>query len=241
MAVEGPSCAVFPTFGLGLGDVVQQRRPAQPEVVAGLGHLVEHLHGVIEIVLVSLAVDHLNAFQQGELRQDILQQPTFVEQHKARRRPVSHHDLVQLIGDALHRHDLDAFGVAGNGVERLGLDIEMQLRGETDGTHHAQRVVRVGDIRIQRRPDGQLLKVAHAIEGIQESAEVVFVQTDGHGVDGEVATVLVVLKGAVFHHGLAAVAVVRLTAGAHKLNLNASVTDHGSAKGAIVLGFLVAG
>ena len=43
MAVEGPARAVLPAFGEGLGDVVKQGSPAQPEVVALFGHLVEHL------------------------------------------------------------------------------------------------------------------------------------------------------------------------------------------------------
>ena len=46
VAVEGPARAILPTLGLWLGDVVQQGGPAQPEVVALLGHLVEHLQCV---------------------------------------------------------------------------------------------------------------------------------------------------------------------------------------------------
>ena len=85
------------------------------------------------------------------------------------------------------------------------------------------------------------LKVGHAVERIQESAEIVLVEADGHGVDGEVAPVLVVLQSAVLNHGLAAVAVVRLAPRAHKLDLDAFVTDHGGAESAVVFGFLVAG
>ena len=43
MAVEGPARAVLPAFGEGLGDVVQQGSPAQPEVVALFGHLIKNL------------------------------------------------------------------------------------------------------------------------------------------------------------------------------------------------------
>ena len=240
MAVEGPSGAFLPALGLGLGDVVQQGRPTEPQVVAFLGHLVEHLHGMEEVVLVALAVDHLHALEQAELGQDVLQQARFVEQQEARGGSRRHHDLVQFLRDPLHGDDLDAFRVAGDGVERVGVDIEMQLRGEADGPHHAQGVVGIGDVGVERGADGQVFEIAHPVEGVEKSPEVVLVEADGHGVDGEIAAVLVVFEGAVFHEGLAAVTVVRLATGAHKLNLNAFVTDHRRAEGAIVFRLLVA-
>ena len=175
------------------------------------------------------------------MRQDVLQQPAFIQQLEADGRSRRHHDLVQFLRDAFHGDDLDAFRVARDGVERLGLDVEMQLSGETDGPHHAQRVVGVGDVRIQGRPDGQLLEVFHAVEGVEEGPEVVLVEADGHGVDGEVTAVLVVFEGAVFHDGFPAVAVVGLPTGADELNLDAFVSDHGRPEGAIVLDFFVSG
>ena len=79
MAVEGPAYAVFPTFGLRLGDVVQQGCPSQPEVVALLGYLVEHLECVQEVVLVAFTVDDFHAFQLCQLREDELQQAAFLQ------------------------------------------------------------------------------------------------------------------------------------------------------------------
>src|SRR5690554_7117049 len=57
------------------------------------------------------------------------------------------------------------------------------------------------------------------------------VETDGHGVDGEVATVLIVLETAVFYNGLTTVALVGFLSGAHKFVLDVSVFKHGGAKG----------
>src|SRR5690554_7577875 len=48
------------------------------------------------------------------------------------------------------------------------------------------------------------------------------VETDGHGVDGEVATVLIVLETAVFYNGLTTVALVGFLSGAHKFVLDVS-------------------
>ncbi len=56
------------------------------------------------------------------------------------------------------------------------------------------------------------------------------VETDSHGVDGEVAAVLVILEGTVLHMGLAAVVTVAFLACSHKLHLKRTAFDLGRAK-----------
>src|SRR5690554_2525752 len=57
------------------------------------------------------------------------------------------------------------------------------------------------------------------------------VETDGHGIDGEVATVLIVLETAVFYNGLTTVALVGFLSGAHKFVFNVPVFKHSGTKG----------
>ena len=106
-----------------------------------------------------------------------------------------------------------------DGVERLGVDEETELRGEADGAHHTQGVVAEGDIRIERCSYCQLLHVVESAKRVYQFAVSRLVQAEGKGVDGEVAPVLVVLEGSVLDDWLAAVVAVRLFPGANKFQL----------------------
>ncbi len=70
VVVEGPAYFFVPALGDGLGYVMHKRSPAQPHVVALLGHVVEHGHSVVEIVLVAAAVDHVHPLHGGQFRED---------------------------------------------------------------------------------------------------------------------------------------------------------------------------
>ena len=129
-----------------------------------------------------------------------------------------HDDLVQLDHDALATHYLDALGHALQPFEGLVLNLEVQLGGEAYAAHHAQGVVAEGDVGVKGRGDDAVLKVGKAVKRVDQLAEAVMVQADGHRVDGEVAPVLVVLQRAVLHDGLARVMAVALTAGADELH-----------------------
>ena len=112
-------------------------------------------------------------------------------------------DLVQLVLDALPTDNLDAVGHPFEGLEGLVLYLEVELGGEADAAHHAQGVVGEGDLWVEGRSDDAILEVGQSVEGVNELAETVTVQADGHRVDGEVAAVLVILQRAVLHDGLA--------------------------------------
>ena len=129
-----------------------------------------------------------------------------------------HNDLVELVLDTLTTHDLDSVDHALECDEGLILYLEIQLGGETDASHHAQGVVGEGDIGLQGRGDDTILEIGQTIEGVYQFAEAVFVQADGHRIDGEVATVLVVLKCAVFDDGLTGITAVTLLTRSHKLH-----------------------
>ena len=208
MVVERPPQARVEAFGGWLADVVEDGAPAQPEVVCLAAELVEHNQGVREIVLVADAFLGLNAFQRTEFRENQREQAAFVQEFEANRGPGRGDDLVELIDDALFRDDVDALAVADNRVEGFGGDEEAQLGGETDGAHHAERVVAEGDVGVERRTDRQFLHVVEPAERIDQLSESGFVQAERQGVDGEIASVLVVFQSPVFHDGLPAVVAV---------------------------------
>src|SRR5262249_14446450 len=111
--------------------------PAQPEMVAFARGIVEHLEGVVKIILMAQAVDGLGALQLHHFREDEVQQAGIKEELKSYRRNGGEDDLVELVADTLFGYDADALPVFRDGVQGALLDGEAQLRGEADGPHHA--------------------------------------------------------------------------------------------------------
>ena len=109
------------------------------------------------------------------------------------------------------------------------------MRGESHGTHHAQRVVAEGHVRVARSDDAQRLQVVQPTEGVDQFAVSPIVQAERKGIDGEVASVLIVLQRAVLDDRFAAVAAVRLAACPDEFDLTvahfhlcrAEVLEHG--------------
>ena len=171
MVVEGPSLMLVPSFGGGFANVVHQRRPAQPLVIALLGYIVEHLHGVQEIVLMAASVRVVNAAHGLKFWEDEAQQSALMQQFESARRHIGTHDFHQFFGNALAGDNVDAVRVASDSIECLGEDIKVELGGKSNGTHHAQRVVAEGDIGIKGRADDASSHVADAVEGVEQLAE----------------------------------------------------------------------
>lgn len=131
-------------------------------------------------------------------------------------------NLVELLLYALAADDLQSVGVAREGLACFLLNLKVELGGEAHAAHHAQRVVAEGNVGIEGCGDDAILQVGHTVEGVDELAEAVAIEAHCHGVDGEVATVLVVFEGTVFHVGLPTVMAIALLAGAHKLHLQSA-------------------
>ena len=172
---------------------------------------------MVEDVFVAAAVDGFYALQGADLRQDELHEAALLHQLETQRGLRREHNLVQFHHDALGADNLDAVGVAGDGLDGVVGDAEAELRGEADGAHHAQGVVGEGDVGVEGCTQDALVEVAYAAEGVHQLAVAVGVEADGEGVDGEVAPALVVLEGAVLDDGLAAVVGVTLAAGSDEL------------------------
>ena len=113
-----------------------------------------------------------------------------------------HHNLVEFHLDTLTTDNLDTVGHARQCVKGFLFYLKVQLGGKTDATHHAQRIIAESNLRIQRSGDDTVFQIGNAVEGVYQLAKALLVQTDGHGIDGKVATVLVIFQGTVFHYRL---------------------------------------
>ena len=231
VAVERPADLGIVSLRQRLGDVVQHGGPAQPQIAAAAGDVVQHLERMDKIVLMGMRAPLLDALEVVHLRENQFQKPRQLQQFEAHRGYGRKDDLVKFRSDAFARHDPDAVRIAADGVEGLAFDREPQLRREAHGPHHAQRVVRKGNVGIARRADDALFEVVHAVERIDQLAERTGVERPRHGVDREVAAALVVFERARLDLRFARILRIGLTAGAHELDLDALVAEHGRAEG----------
>ena len=183
----------------------------------------------------ALALHRLHALQGAQLGQYALKQAGLLHQLEGHGRPAGDQHLVQLFGDALDRQDTQTVGHPAHGFKRFwhdrkGLLGSGELGRETDGPEHTQRVVGIRRIRVQRGPDDARGQVFDAAERVHQLAERIRLQRERHGVDGEIAALLVVLQGAVFHYRLARFAPVGLFPGAHEFDFIAFVVQHRGAE-----------
>ena len=95
--------------------------------------------------------------------------------------------------------------------------------GKPDTTHHAERIVTESDVRVQRCTDSSLFQIVQPVKRIYQFTETCFVQAHCHGIDREIAPVLVILQGAVLYYRLAAVMAVRLFTGTDKFHFRVMV------------------
>ena len=195
-----------------LADVVQDRRPTQPEIVAHGRHVVEDLERMVEIVLMGVLSPPFDAFQTLHLGENQFQQPRPLQQVESYGRNGRENDLIEFDGDALPRNDADTLPVADDRLESFGEEPEIQLRSEAHGPHHPQRIVRKGDIRVARRADDSLVQIPHPVERIDQAAEILLRERPGHRIDGKVAAPLVVFERPRLDLRLARIAHVRLLA-----------------------------
>ena len=165
------------------------------------------------------AIAFLHDVESRQLRQQNLQQSAALQIVETDARVGSHHDFVQFHLNAFAAYNFDAAGHSFEGLERLGLNLEIQLGGKADAAHHAQRIVRKSDIRLKGCGYDSVFQISKSVERVYQFAKAVAIQTDGHGIDSEVAAVLVVFQRAVLHDRLAGVVAVAFLAGTNKLNL----------------------
>ena len=111
-------------------------------------------------------------------------------------------------------------------LDRFRHNGKVQLRGKPYGANHPQRVVRVGNVRIQRCAKQAFLKVRNSAERVYKIAVILFLQGECKGVDSKVPALLVILQCTVFHNRLAGIAVVGFLPCSHELYLISAVPKH---------------
>ena len=129
-----------------------------------------------------------------------------------------HDNLVEFHLDTFATDNLDTVGHAFQSLEGLILNLEVQLGGKTDATHHTQWVITECDTRLQRSGDDTILQVGQAIEGVYQFTEAALIQANSHRIDRKIATVLVILQRTILHNGFSRVMAIALLSGSHKLH-----------------------
>ena len=200
--------------------------------------VVDDLQGVAEIVLVTFPVNRLYALETHQLGQDVFEQPRAVHKFEGDRRPFGQKHLAEFVGDTFLRQDRKAVLHAAHRIERLGNHRERAVRrgklgGKTHCTQHPERVVAECDVGVERSADYTGGQVADAAERVDKRSEIVLLEAEGHGVDGEVATQLVVFERTVFHYGLAGFTTIRFLAGSDEFKLEAAGLQHRRAEIAV--------
>ena len=223
--VERPSSNVIPSFAFCLADVMEQRSPSQPQIVAAPTHIVEHFERVIKVVFMGTAVARLNDVERGKFGDDELEQSAALQIHESAAGLRCHHDFIQFICDALAADDFDAFRIALQSLESIIIDEEFELGGKSHAAHHAQRVVAEGDVRVERGTDNAVFHVCQTVERVYEFAKTVGIETYRQGINREITTVLVIFQRAIFHDRFARIVAITFFAGTHKLHFQSLVFD----------------
>ena len=121
VAVESPAQTRHIPLAHRLADIVQQRRPVEPQIGLLPGfllephHIVQHLQRMAEILLMSLTVNCFHALELAQLRQELLQQAGLQQLLQRPRRMRRHEHLVQLLHNAFLRQNLQSSGHSPHG------------------------------------------------------------------------------------------------------------------------------
>ena len=221
--MEGPSRPGFPTLSDGLGNIVQQGSPAQPQVIGLFTDIVEYFEGVIEVIFMCPPVTGFHSLQCYQFRKNKFQQTGTVQFDKSFGRYRSEQNLVQFISNTFFGYNRDTFLIAAQGFKGGIIYIEIQLGSKADTAHHAQRVVAKGNIRIERCADGFLFQVLDSAERVYQLAIARLIQTNSQCIDSKVTAVLIVLQRTVFHYRFAGIVGIRFLSCPYKLHLCTAV------------------
>ena len=146
-----------------------------------------------------------------QLRQELVGETGVDQEPQSGRRVVDDHQLVELVADALGRHDLESCRHGRDGIDELGGRVELVPGDEPGRAQHAQRVVAEADLGPERGAQRRVAEVGRAVERVDERRRRIVGQLERHRVDGEVATGQIGVDVVGEHHvRLAGVVGVRL-------------------------------
>ena len=195
-------------------------------------HIVNDLQGMGENLLMSLSVNCFYTFQLKEFREYIFQKSCLVHQTETHRRLVTDKDLVEFLDYPLLGQNGHPVFHRLHGLQGLRDNGETLLRGaeldrEADSPKHPERIVAVSLFGLQWGPDYPRGKIPDPAERIYERPEILLLEAECHGVDREIATQLILLKGPVLNDRLAGVMPVGFLAGPDELYLGSVPFEHG--------------
>ena len=81
--VEGPTNLLVVGLGKWLGNVVQNGRPSEPQIVAAAGYVIQHLQRMAEVILMGVVANSLHTFEAIHFGKDNLQQACQIQQIEA--------------------------------------------------------------------------------------------------------------------------------------------------------------
>ena len=103
---------------------------------------------MVEVVFMRASVFNFHSLQCCQLRENEWKQSASVKVYETFRRNRGEQYLVQLVGYAFFRNNIDAFPVSLQRIECFVFYVEIKLSGESYAAHHAQRVVAERDVRV---------------------------------------------------------------------------------------------
>ena len=171
VAVERPPGPFLERLGPGFGDIVDERREAEPEVAGCEGHIVDHHARVEEHIFVMVVPPLIHSRHQRDLGENALEQPRVEHQPEPHRGSRRREDFQELFGDSLACNDGEAVAHAGNRLQDLRDYREIQLRGKADRPHHPQGVVVKCLLRVERSAEDPALQILPSVERVMQESD----------------------------------------------------------------------
>ena len=204
------------------------RSPVEPVPRLQLDGLPQHGQAVLVDVLVPVMLVSLHP-EPGHLGQHLVRHPGLDQHVDAERRVGGKHQLGQLPGDPLGRHDIQPRRLRGHGRAHVVRDPEPEPGREPGRAQDTQRIIAE---RLLRRPRRAQHLVPQRVKAAERVGDLVSRQPGRHRVDGEVPAAQVLLQGlAVPHVGLARGQAVLLAAVGRDLEDHAALAQPHRAEG----------
>ena len=226
MMMETHLAARLETTGLWLADVMHERGQTQRQirswhraVRSGFesDSTINDDHGVLEYVLMTMMFVNFE-LQCRNFREDNIRKTGIDQRFDTCTRAIGQQHFDQFVAYALGGNDFDAIDHVGQRFGGFRFDAEAQLRHETHGTHHAQRIIVERLARIDRGAQHALGQIVRAAERVDEFQ---FRHTQRHGVHREIAAGKITFQRvAIIDFRLARVGVIRVGTVGRYLNLH---------------------
>ena len=171
VAVERPPGPFLERLGPGFGDIVDERREAEPEVAGCEGHIVDHHARVEEHIFVMVVPPLIHSRHQRDLGENALEQPRVEHQPEPHRGGRRRKDLQELVGDPLDCHDGEAVAHGDDRLADPGEDREIYLRSKTDRPHHPQGIIVKCLLRVKRGPEDPVFQILPSVERVMQESD----------------------------------------------------------------------